>query len=727
MNDFLDDYEPYEEPARRPRPVKRRKKKKKRGAGALPVLILLLPVIAALCCLCVLLYRRIPQPATLLPGIWEREEDVSPTVRENARSWIDGAAMGYQVRLSDRIGHLPVGISLSLQGTDYSIRVDDSSYIDAETTARKALADAVLELIGIRIKASGKELPEGLDVNGLFQEALSLTPEEYLKLHGPELMPPLTDLKDRYEDSGRFHTEEEILSFEDGSSFSYAVNEHLLILDAGKLPGADTPATQYIYSRVSSGDTVTSPSGRLPLVLTAHAAKNHKIVENLPARVKNGGESLTVKSINYEYSNNRYLSLRDLAMLLDGSERAFSLSVSSEGITIDSPGSYSPVGGENIPFYASPDTPYSTADLKANSMTFNGQNVKYYTFIGKNPEGKTDCFINLLDFALLFDLDLSMQGGTLVIDTGAPFRVDLEDLTSSGFYDEMRGAIVGDATTGEIFAGHRQNLAIPIASTTKLMSYAVIMDAVAAGEIGIHDPVTISANAALLSQGQDRMIPMEEGTVTDVTELLHGMLIASSNECALALAEYVSGSESAFVERMRRKAADIGLSEETTFYNCNGLPVFADAVSTAKMQNHMSAEDMFKLCMHILNVYPQITEITSKKEYPMTSFHMDIKTTNALLYNEPEVIGLKTGTTNMAGSCLVSVMRTADDAGNPHDLVAVVLGAEDNTVRFTSSEILLRYAKGVIRDGQASVSVPGTETIPTDAEGIVRAVLALCQ
>ncbi|MBR5116091.1 MAG: D-alanyl-D-alanine carboxypeptidase, partial [Lachnospiraceae bacterium] len=286
-------------------------------------------------------------------------------------------------------------------------------------------------------------------------------------------------------------------------------------------------------------------------------------------------------------------------------------------------------------------------------------------------------------------------------------------------------AVVGDAMTGEVFAGDREEIAVPIASTTKLMSYAVIMDAITNGEIGANDTVVISDNAANLSQGQDRVIPMKAGQESNVQELMKAMLVASSNESVLALAEYVAGSEEAFVRRMTEKAAAIGLSDATVFYNCNGLPVFVDSVTTAKRQNHMSAIDMFKLCAHILTVYPQITEITTIREDSLPSLHMDIKTTNALLYNEPDVIGLKTGTTNMAGSCLACAMRVNDASGQEHDVVAVVHGAEDNTVRFSSGDVLLRYGRQCVQGGVSGIATEGPDdSIPTDAEGLIRRILA---
>ena len=187
------------------------------------------------------------------------------------------------------------------------------------------------------------------------------------------------------------------------------------------------------------------------------------------------------------------------------------------------------------------------------------------------------------------------------------------------------------------------------------------------------------------------------------------------------LAEHVAGSEEAFVDRMRRKAVELGLSDATVFHNCNGLPVFADSISTAKMQNLMSAGDLFKLASYLLSVYPQITQITSMEKASLSSLDMDVKTTNAVLYNVETVNGLKTGTTNMAGACIV-VSDHIENANGPHDLVAVVLGAEDTTVRFSSSQMLIRYAEQTLAGRSAPEAEDGE--LPSDAEGIIRRVLA---
>jgi len=170
------------------------------------------------------------------------------------------------------------------------------------------------------------------------------------------------------------------------------------------------------------------------------------------------------------------------------------------------------------------------------------------------------------------------------------------------------------------------------------------------------------------------------------------MLIASSNECALALAEYTCGREAAFVERMNRRAQELGLTS-VTMWNCNGLPSFTDDAIPVKRQNLMSAEDLFRLCRHILKNYPEITNITSMKLAHMPHLN-DYWTANSnpLVYNMEGVNGLKTGHTNRAGYCVAASLPVGR-ADGVHTVVLILMGAESAELRGQAAEILLRYAR----------------------------------
>ena len=448
----------------------------------------------------------------------------------------------------------------------------------------------------------------------------------------------------------------------------------------------------------------------------------HTFLENLPLSV-DGGEARIVKTLHYSYGNNRYVSLRDLAAALSDTPKRFSVSITNDQIVLSSGAEYTPVGGEGEPFPVTDGSyVYTSQGLALNSLELDGRALRYYSFFGLNTAGRQDCFLSLTDLAMQLDLDLSVSSGGMTVDTATGYHIDLAALENEGFYYEIHSALVGDASTGQVYAAWEPELSVPIASTTKLMTFVVLMDAVADGEITLDDTVTITEEAVRLSRTQDGTIYMETGWQVPIPELLCGMLLRSSNECSLALAIHTAGSEDAFVERMNRKAEALNLSPGTVFYNCHGLPIYMDNLAATKVQNRMSAQDMFQLVCYLLRTYPDVTRITSLKMAELQSLKTTVYNTNPLLYNLPGVVGLKTGTTNMSGACLVTAMEAQAPDGQTHMLVSLEFGAEDGTARNTLSEELLRYGLQCLREDPFLAEGP-QRTIPTDAETLIRMVL----
>ena len=408
-----------------------------------------------------------------------------------------------------------------------------------------------------------------------------------------------------------------------------------------------------------------------------------------------GGSPKQIRTIHSSYVNNRYLSLRDLASALSGSAKQFDVTISDCVVRITTNKKYTPSGSENTPFplYANKEYYYETGNLNVSRIFLDGRELKYYSFLGKNSADQEDCFLNLTDLAMQMDLSLQFSDGKLILDTTRHFIIDRHVLDEGSFYFELHSAVVGDAGTGEIYLSWEPDLSVPIASTSKLMSYAVIMDCIAERVISPEDKVMITKEAEMLSRSEDGIIPMEAGTEAPLCELLYDMLVSSSNECALALAVHAAGSERAFVERMIRKSGNLSLSGKVRFFNCHGLPVYTDDLFTTKVQNRMTANDMFILVRHIMKNYPEITDITSRRSVCLKTLDITVDNSNPLLYNVPGVVGLKTGTTDMARNCLVVLMKAEDANGEQHDLVAVQFGAEDKTVRTSVSEVLIRYAR----------------------------------
>jgi D-alanyl-D-alanine carboxypeptidase len=428
----------------------------------------------------------------------------------------------------------------------------------------------------------------------------------------------------------------------------------------------------------------------------------------------------TVKTLDYSYDHNTYFSMRDIAVVLNGTEKSFSLEITKNAVSLNKGGAYMPVGGENSAWEHSENPDIS---LRRNEFKVDGQEVRYYTLIMTLPSGHYDCFIMASDLAMILDADITApSAGALQIHTQTPFSISPADLEQEGYFYGVNSVLVGDATTGEFYYRYQSDTPYPIASTSKLMTCLLTMDAISAGQLSLEEMVTISEAAQVLSASDDGVVPLTAGEQITVQELLLGALLPSSNECALCLAEAIAGSEEAFVQMMNQKALEIGLSQ-ATFFNCNGLPSYTQEPIPSKRQNRMSAEDMFRLVSYLLRVYPQVTDMTSLESATLQSLDLEVRNTNPLLHNLSEVTGLKTGTTNRSGACLVTSL-SADDGNMGHNLVVVVLGTEDSIERGRVSELLAKYALQAFHAGiEETETGEVPQNLPTHAEAAVDRIL----
>ena len=251
--------------------------------------------------------------------------------------------------------------------------------------------------------------------------------------------------------------------------------------------------------------------------------------------------------------------------------------------------------------------------------------------------------------------------------------------------------LVGDADTGEILFSCNRAWRYPIASLSKLMSYLLVAERVETQQNRWDEAVSISQKAAEISWSADGIVSLSPGASYPLEELTQAMMIASSNESAQALAEHIAGSEAAFVQRMNERAAELGL-RSARFYTPHGLPDYSDGNLPGKRQNAMSADDLFRLSAYLLKKFPALTEMTARQFITFEKLGFTTANSNPLVFNMPGVNGLKTGSTNRAGYCLVATLpvTVGDDT---HTLVAVVLGAESADLRGQGAEILLRWAQ----------------------------------
>lgn len=227
-----------------------------------------------------------------------------------------------------------------------------------------------------------------------------------------------------------------------------------------------------------------------------------------------------------------------------------------------------------------------------------------------------------------------------------------------------------------------------VASITKVMTVLLIMEDIEKGKISLTDTVTASAHAASMG-GSD--IWLEEGEQMSLDDMLKATLVASANDAAVALAEYTEGSEEAFVKRMNSRAKELGM-KDTVFKNCNGLDEEGH-ISSAYDVAIMSAE---------LIKHTKVFDYTSIWLDFLRDGKTQIVNTNKLLKSYNGITGLKTGTTDDAGSC---ISATAKRDGL--SLIAVVLGSDSGTDRFKDASILLDYGFN-----NYSVIIPKEKKLP---------------
>lgn len=408
--------------------------------------------------------------------------------------------------------------------------------------------------------------------------------------------------------------------------------------------------------------------------------KNYEVIVD-------GANKGHIMAMELNYDNDLYISLKGMANALKGTNSAFSPTVTDSEIRINTDGTYS---SETSIWEDEEFEERSKIKVQRNDIYINGEERKYYSMIGNIGDGEKDAFIRPITLAMILNTHIEVEDNLIVVDTSMPLIVNKEDILRTGFTEGVNGLLIGNGSTGEVYLADGEDLALPIASTTKIMTYYLVMDAVNNGEISLDDMVNITSEAVHMSESIDGVIAMTEGMRVSVRELIMGMLLKSSNECAIALAVHVAGSEDEFVKRMNKKANSLKL-KEAEFYNCNGVPVFDDQLMPAKMQNHMTANDMFILASNVIREYPQMLDITSIRSAKLEALHTDVNNTNATLYNVPEIKGLKTGTTNKSGACIVTAMPLEKN-GEVHNIITVIFGTEGELDRSTYAEITARYA-----------------------------------
>lgn len=231
--------------------------------------------------------------------------------------------------------------------------------------------------------------------------------------------------------------------------------------------------------------------------------------------------------------------------------------------------------------------------------------------------------------------------------------------------------ILMDPLSGRIIMDENSNERLPPASLTKMMTAYIVERELDEGRISMSDMVPISVNA-WRTEGSRTFV--QEGTEVSVENLLKGVIIQSGNDASVALAEFIAGSESAFVDIMNQQAQLLGM-QDTNFENATGLPS-PDHFSTA--------HDLALLAMAIINDYPENYPLYAEKHFTYNNIRQPNR--NSLLWRDDSVDGLKTGHTEEAGYCLVASAKR-----NGTRLIAVVMGTDSTAARAQEIQKMLNY------------------------------------
>ena len=288
-------------------------------------------------------------------------------------------------------------------------------------------------------------------------------------------------------------------------------------------------------------------------------------------------------------------------------------------------------------------------------------------------------------FLLVFCMIMLVPSGALASDyavvtnTAVDAENEISDDTPASAQFSSDGidalsAILIEQSTGRVLFEYNADEALPPASVTKTMTMLLVLEAIDGGMIKLDDVVTVSDNAASMGGSQ---VFLEPGEQMDVDTLLKCMIVASANDAAVALAEYVAGSEATFVDRMNARLKELGCTS-SNFENATGLD---DTVN-----NHvMSARDIATISAEILK-HPKVLEYTTIWMDTIRNGEFGLTNTNRLIRFYDGATGLKTGSTAKAKFCI-----SATAERNGLSLIAVVMGSSTRDARNELAKEMLDY------------------------------------
>ena len=234
-------------------------------------------------------------------------------------------------------------------------------------------------------------------------------------------------------------------------------------------------------------------------------------------------------------------------------------------------------------------------------------------------------------------------------------------------------ALLMEKETGQVLFAKAEHDQLEPASVTKIMTILLTMEAIDAGQLTYDTVVTASAHACSMGGSQIWLKENEQMTVED---MLKAVCVVSANDCAVALAEQLCGSEDAFVERMNQRAQELGM-HDTTFRNATGLPAAGHVTS---------AHDIALMSRELILHHPDIRHFTTIWMDTLRQGASQLVNTNKLIRFYEGATGLKTGSTDAARYCL-----SATAERNGMELIAVILKDATSAQRFEDAKTLLGY------------------------------------
>lgn len=244
------------------------------------------------------------------------------------------------------------------------------------------------------------------------------------------------------------------------------------------------------------------------------------------------------------------------------------------------------------------------------------------------------------------------------------FTPSAPNLTATGY-------IMMDATSGRILTEKNSDQRMPPASLTKLMTMYIVSNAIKTGQIKLDDKVMISKKAW---QTEGSRMFVKVGDEVPVRDLVQGVVVASGNDAAVALAEHIAGTEEGFAELMNQQAKILGMNN-SHFVDSTGLP---------NEEHYSTAHDLAILTQAYIKNFPEDYSLYSEKWYTYNNIRQPNR--NRLLWRFQYADGLKTGHTKEAGYCLVGSAKK-----DGMRLITVVLGEPNDSARTEDSMRLMTY------------------------------------